>query len=244
MTSSRSGLAVLLSRTWAIYRAQLAVVLVVAGGVVAVVDLILGAGLGQLAAGYRAAAPRGEQAVTLAAAWFVTLPLVSVMLARVVLDAVGGERPSARRAIRTGLDLFAPVLLVTLIWSVALVAGLLLLIVPAVYIAVSWYFVAQAVVLDDRRGLAAIARSGELVRGRWFSAALTGLSFQLAILIPQALAAVAFDEAARALDATAVLVAGDILVQTFSLPFVAIGATLFYLDLRAAPSPPARPPAS
>ena len=243
MTSSRVGVGVLLSRTWAIYRGHLGTVLAVAGGVVAVVDLILGAGLGQLAAGYRSSTPRGQQAVALAAAWFVTLPLVSVMLARVVLDAIGGEQPSARRAVRTGLDLFAPVLLVTLIWSVALVIGLLL-IVPAVYIAVSWYFIAQAVVLDDRRGFAAIARSAELVRGRWLWAALTGLTFQLAILIPQALAAVAFDDAARAVDSTAVLVAGDIVVQTFSLPFVAIGATLFYLDLRAAPSPAARPPAS
>ncbi len=243
MTRPRLGLAVLLSRTWAIYRGHLGTVLVVAGGVVAVVDLILGAGLGQLAAPYRASTPRGQQAVALAAAWFVTVPLVSVMLARVVLDAIAGEQPAARRAVRTGLDLFAPVLLVTLIWSVALVVGLLL-IVPGVYIAVAWYFVAQAVVLDDRRGPAAIARSGELVRGRWLWAALTGLTFQLAILIPQALAAVVFDDAARAVDSTAVLVAGDIVVQTFSLPFVAIGATLFYLDLRAGPAPAARPPAS
>jgi hypothetical protein len=128
----------------------------------------------------------------------------------------------------------------TVLWSLALAVGFLL-VIPGVYLAVSWYFVAQAVVLDDRRAAAALTRSGELVRGRWLRSALTGLAFQLGVLIPQGLAAVVFDAAARAADATAVLVAGDIFVQTFSLPFVAIGATLYYLDLRAVPAPAARP---
>jgi hypothetical protein len=39
-----------------------------------------------------------------------------------------------------------------------------------------------------------------------------------------------------------VLVVGDIVFQSFAVPFVAVGATLFYLDLRAAAVPqPAGP---
>lgn len=228
-----SWLPILFARTFGIYRAHLRMIVAVAAGVAAVVELILGLGLGQLTAGYRASSPIGEQAVEFAASAFVTTPLVTAMLARAVLDVVSGEQPSARRAIRCGLDLFAPLLIAMVLFVVALAAGFFALIIPGIYILVSWYFVAQAVVVDDRRGLAALARSGELVRGHWPAAALVGLAFQLAILIPGMVVSTAFDAAARGLDAAAVLVIGGIFVQAFSLPFVAIGATLFYLDLRA-----------
>jgi hypothetical protein len=231
------SLAFLFSRTWAIYRPHLRMVLAVAGGVVAVVDLILGLGLGQLTARYRTNSPPGGQAATFAAMALVTTPLITAMLARAVLDIVAGDQPSVRRSIRCGLDLFAPLLLAMVLWIGAVVAGVFALILPGLYILVSWYFVAQAVVVDDRRGLAALLRSGELVRGRWLGAALTGLAIQLAVLVPSSIAALVFDAAARQADAQAILVVGDIVVQTFTVPFVAIAATLFYLDLRAQVKP-------
>lgn len=232
---SSVGLAFLFSRTYAIYRAHLRVVVGVAGGVVLVADLILGLGLGQLTARYRPMQPVSQVIIAYAAMLFVTTPLVTAMLARAVLDVLAGTEPSARRAVRCGLDLFAPLLLAIVLYSVAVAAGFILLILPGVYIAVSCYFVAQAVVVDDRRGMAALARSAELVRGRWLRAVLTGLAFVVVVQIPGMLAQLLFDTAAHAADAGAVLVLGDVVVQTFTLPFVAIGATLFYLDLRAEP---------
>lgn len=236
------GIAALFSRTAAIYRAQLGMILAIAGCVVAAVDLILGLGLGQLDSGYRSDTPIGQQVATFAASALVTIPLITAMLARAVLDVVAGEAPSARRSVRCGLDVFAPLLLAVVCWIAAVAAGIFAFVLPGVYIAVSWYFVAQAVVIDDRRGLGALARSGELVRGRWPRAALTGLAFQLAMLVVGSLAGYAFTAGARAADAQAVLVLGDIVVQTFAIPFVAIGATLFYLDLRSEPHPEAARP--
>jgi hypothetical protein len=232
-----TALAFLFSRTAAIYRAHLPIVLAVAGGVVLIVDLILGIGLGQLTSPYRATSSTSQEVVTFAASALVTTPLITAMLARAVLDVVAGEQPSAARSIQCGLDLFAPLLVAVILWIAALAAGLFALILPGIYISVSWYFVAQAVVVDDRRGLAALSRSGELVRGRWMTAALTGLAFQLAILVAGSLVGYAFSVAASAVDADAVLVLGDIIFQSFAIPFVAIGATLFYLDLRATAVP-------
>ncbi|MCA1688925.1 MAG: hypothetical protein LC720_00260 [Actinobacteria bacterium] len=243
MSSAGLGVGLLLSRSWAIYRAHLGMILQVAGGVVVVVDLILAAGLGQLTAGYDASSSSGGQVVSIAASAFVTTPLITAMLARAVLDVAAGEQPSVRRSVRCGLDLFAPLLIVMVLWAAAVFAGLLALFIPGIYIAVSWYFGAQAVVIDDRRGLAALARSGELVRGRWWRAAATGVVLQVAVLIPGSVVSVVFDEAARAANSTAILVLGGIVAQTFALPFVAIGATLFYLDLRSGPRPPPRRPA-
>lgn len=244
MSAQSIGLASLFSRTFAIYRAHLPLIVAVAGGVVVVVDLILGLGLGQLTSGYEKSSPVGEQAVRFAASALVTTPLITAMLVRAVLDIVAGEEPSARRAVECGLDLFAPLLLAMVLWIAALIVGIFALVIPGIYVLVSWYFVAQAVVVDDRRGAAALARSGELVRGRWLQAALTGVGVQLAVLIPGSVVSLAFDAAARAADAGAILVVGDIVIQTFALPFVAIGATLFYLDLRAEPRPAVSPPAA
>jgi hypothetical protein len=244
VSPSGLGLAFLLSRTFAIYRSHMPMILSLSGGVVAVVDLILGVGLGQLASGYRASPPLSERLVSTAAGLLVTTPLITAMLARAVLDVVAGEPPSARRSMRCGLDLFGPLLIAMVMFIAAVFAGVFALVIPAIYISVSWYFVAQAVVVDDRRGLAALARSGELVRGRWLRTAMVGLAFQLVAELFGALATLGFDAAARAADAGAVLVAGAILVQTVTLPFVAIGATLYYLDLRAAGRPAAARPAS
>ncbi len=58
------------------------------------------------------------------------------------------------------------------------------------------------------------------------------------MLVPSQLVALVFDAAARQADAAAILVVGDIVIQSFSVPFLAIGATLFYLDLRARGQPP------
>jgi hypothetical protein len=229
------GLGGLLSRTVGLFRAHLWMFVAIAGGVVAVVDLILGVGLGELTSGYRSESSSSAGLITLAASAFVTTPLITAMLAQAVVDIVAGEQPSAGRAVQRGLDLFAPILIVILLYLAAVLAGFFAFVLPGVYIAVSWYFVAQAVVVDDRRGFAALARSAELVRGNWWRAVGAGLAFNLIVAIPSSIVTVAFDAAARAADAEGILVLGDIVYQAFALPFVAVGATLFYLQLRDRP---------
>jgi hypothetical protein len=210
----------------------------IAGGVVAVVDLIIGLGLGELSSGYTSQTSSGPALITFAASAFVTTPLITAMLAQAVVDIVAGRQPSAGAAVQRGLDLFAPLLLVIVLYVTAVIAGFFAVIVPGVFIGVSWYFAPQAVVVDDRRGFGALARSGELVRGHWWRALGAGLVFNVAIAIPSSVVNVIFATAARAADADALVVVGDIVSQAFALPFLAVGATLFYLHLRDAPRPP------
>jgi hypothetical protein len=209
----------------------------IAGGVVAVVDLILGVGLGELTSRYRSQAASGVGAITLAASAFVTTPLITAMLAQAVIDIRAGGEPSTSGAVQRGLDLFAPILLVLVLYLAAVLAGFFAFVVPGVFVAVSWYFVAQAVVVDGARGFAALARSSELVRGNWWRALATGLVFNIAVAIPSSVVNIVFELAGRAVDAEAVVVVGDIVYQAFALPFVAVGATLFYLQLRDEPRP-------
>ncbi len=230
------GLGGLLTEAVDLFRSHLWMFVGIAGGVAAVVNLILGFGLGELASRYHEQTSQSVGFIKLAAAAAVTTPLITAMLARAVLDIRAGEAPSASRAVQAGLDLFAPILLTILLYIGAVFAGFLL-IVPGIYLGVSWYFVAQAVVVDGRRGVGALARSGELVKGNWWRALAAGLLFNIIVAVPSQLLNVAFDAAARAADAEGVLVVGEIVFQAFSLPFVAIGATLFYLRLRDEPRP-------
>jgi hypothetical protein len=225
-------------RSARLYRAHIWMFVAIAGGVVAVVDVILGVGLGELTSRYQSDPSSANGVITLAASAFVTTPLITAMLAQAVVDIRAGEPGSATGAVQRGLDLFAPVLIVIILYVAAVIAGFFAFIVPGVYIAVSWYFVAQAVVIDGRRGFAGLARSGELVRGNWWRALSAGLLFNVAVAIPSSALKVVFAAAAKAADAQGILVVGDIVYEAFALPFVAVGATLFYLQLRDAPRSP------
>jgi hypothetical protein len=236
-TASGSGIGDLFNQAARLFRAHLWTFVAISGGVVAFVDLVLGVGLGELTSGYRSRTASGVDVITLAASAFVTTPLITGMLAQAVVDVRAGGVPTAGRAVQRGLDLFAPILFVILLYLAAVVAGFFAFVAPGVFFGVSWYFVAQAVVVDDCRGFRALARSGELVRGNWWRALATGLVFNVAVAIPSSVVNIVFELAAKAADSEGIVVLGDIVYQAFALPFVAIGATLFYLRLRDEPRP-------
>ena len=109
----------------------------------------------------------------------------------------------------------------------------------------SWYFVVQAVVIDGDRGFAPIARSAALVRGHWWQSLGTGVAFVLvAGLVPQLVLDFAFTPVARSANSYAVVVLVVAIARVIALPFVAIGSTLYYLQLReaAAVAPSGTPP--
>ena len=218
-----------------IYRAQLPRVLALAGGVALIVELILALGLGDLTASYGRRSTAGSGVIALVASGLVTTPLVAAMITSLVLDVGAGREPQGRRALQAGLDVFAALLAAVLIYAAVVFAGTLAFVVPGLWVAVLCFFVAQAVVIDGRRGTQALMRSAELVAGRWWRTLGTGLAFYLIVALPGIVIAVAFDALARAADAQALVVAGNVVYDTLALPLLAIGATLYYLELRANP---------
>ncbi|MGI8558106.1 MAG: hypothetical protein ACR2ND_07325 [Solirubrobacteraceae bacterium] len=240
MSESRSldrarTLAELLEDSFQLYRAHVALLLVLAGGVALVVDGILAVGLGELTASYRGQSPAREQTITLIASGLVKTPLLAAMIAYVVLDLRASKAPSARRAAQAGLDVFAPLLLAVLLYVAVVAAGSLAFLLPGVWIAVLCFFVPQAVVVDGLRGTATLMRSAELVAGRWFRTLGRGLVFYAIVAVPGLGLTLAFDALARAAHAEALVVLGNVLYDTLALPLLGIGATLYYLELRENP---------
>ena len=110
--------------------------------------------------------------------------------------------------------------------------GLVLLVVPGVYLAVRWYFVPQAVMVDGARGTRALKRSGELVRGHWWRTFGLLVAANLAAVIPGVILVTPFEAIASSADRAVWSLVGTVATETITAPFVALFSTLLYYDLR------------
>jgi hypothetical protein len=120
-----------------------------------------------------------------------------------------------------------------LIAAAGIAVGLAALVLPGLYLLVRWLFVAQCVVIEDKRGFDALARSGQLIRDNWLRSFKIVLVTQLIAAIPAILVSVPLAAAAESADRELPRLAGDMLVDVVTVPFVAIVTTLLYYDLRA-----------
>jgi len=94
--------------------------------------------------------------------------LVTAMHVAAVQDVAAGLRPRVRRAAGRALRAFPAVAAVVAAYLFVTWMGLFLLVVPGVWIAVRWYFGAQAVVADGRRLGDALDVSERLTEGAWW----------------------------------------------------------------------------
>jgi hypothetical protein len=122
--------------------------------------------------------------------------------------------------------------------EVVLVVLLLLSVVGiplAVHLLVRWAFVAQTAVIEEHPARAALARSAELVRGRWWRVfGITATVNVLAVLSgPVVGVTVLLTATSASLDAINVI---GSLVYMFTIPLAAVAITLLYFDLVERPA--------
>jgi len=227
----------LLRASFELYRRHVRLVLIVTVPVVILVTGLTALGLGELGARVRPAPPLRDTYIDLAASQLVTAPLITAILARLVVLTGRGETVSATNVVADALEAFPAVLLVIVAWLVVSLVGFASFIVPGVYVFVSWYFVVQAVVIDGDRGFAPIRRSAGLVRGHWWQSAVIGVAFSLAALVPRLVIVYALTPLASSANSYAIVVFAAAIASVVALPFLAIGATLYYLYLRDEATP-------
>lgn len=226
----------LISSTLAMTRAHAGALFGAAALVVVVVDVLTAIVLHRIGGPYRQPTNTAVLVADLAAL-LVTAPLVNVTVTRLLLDAAAGRRPSARSALERGLDGFAPALGAVVLWIAALAATFMLLPL-AIFLLVQLYFAVQAVAAESLNPFAAIARSWELVRGRWLRTcgrliAVTALFGLLPALVVSSL----LDPIARAIDLQAAGVAADVISQSIVIAPLGVAVALIFFDLRATPAP-------
>jgi hypothetical protein len=208
--------------------------LALSAAIVVPVHLIVeGVGMEQLTAGFDDSPDAAEAIIPTLVSFLVVAPLINAICIHALHSVGDGERPRTRRALAQGLEDFAPIFFAVVLAGIGIALGLVLLILPGVYVAVRWYFVPQAVVVESKRGTAALVRSGELVRGMWWRTFGLVLLANLAAFLPGVLLITPFDAIADNTDRAVWSLVGTMATEMITAPFVALFSTLLYYDLRA-----------
>lgn len=208
--------------------------LAISFAVVAPVQLIVsGIGLEQLTGPYSAELGAAELAISTSVSFLVIAPLITATAIHALTTIGAGERPRAVASLQAGLDVFAPVFLALTLAAAGIALGVIVFILPGIYLAVRWFFVPQTVVLEGARGSAALRASTAVTKDAWWRAFAIVLVANLAATVPALLVATPAAALAEAVDLQVVALAGSILTETLTAPFVALVGTLLYFDLKA-----------
>jgi hypothetical protein len=216
----------------AIYFRHFLLFIAASAAVVVPVELVVdGIGLDMLAGSYDESLTAAELVVPSLVQFLVVLPIVTA-IAIYALDALArGERPSTGRVLRKGFEAFTPLFAAVVLAGLGIVVGLLALVVPGVFLAVRWYFVPQAVVIDGARGPDALRRSGDLVQGFWWRTFGLVVLANIAIVIPGVILLEPFRALAESTDRAAWELVGSIVSTSITAPFLALFSTFLYYDV-------------
>jgi hypothetical protein len=149
-------------------------------------------------------------------------------ITRAVAAEVVGEDPGVEQSYRFGFHRLGSVLLVSVLVGLATIGGLILLVIPGIYIGVRLAVSIEALVVEGRRGTQAMSRSWELVGGHWWHAFGTLLVAALLTGLVNALITAPFGATSWFVQAVVAAIA-----TTITLPYGALVGVLLYLDLRA-----------
>jgi hypothetical protein len=223
----------LIADGFSLYFREFRTFFLIAAAVVVPVELIVGGiGLGQLMSDYDASPSVAESLIPIFTSLLVIAPLTTAMSIYALLEVSDGRRPRATETIQHGLDVFAPLLLVMVLYAAGVAVGLLLLIVPGIYLLVRWSFCIQAVVVDGRRVLDALRRSAELVDGSWWRVFGVTLAANFLVGALSAVVGAPFLAAADSSGSAVYRLIGQTIGGVLFAPPAALITTLLYFDQR------------
>jgi hypothetical protein len=153
-------------------------------------------------------------------------------ITRTIATEVAGQDLGVEQSYRFGFARLGPILVVSILVGLATLLGLIVFIIPGIYIGVRLAVSTQALVVEDKRGTEAMRRSWELVGGHWWHAAFTLLVAGLITAVVNAVITAPFSAGAWLVQGVAAAVATIV-----TLPFGALVGVLLYLDLRARKEP-------
>ena len=127
---------------------------------------------------------------------------------------------------RFGLARFWSIVLVGLLTGLAILAGFLLLVIPGFFVLTRLTCTLPALVIEDKRGSAALSRSWNLVAG--FGWKVFGTIFVAGLMtgLISSLLTAPFG------DSTVLRIVGQSIASVVTMPYTALVGILIYLDLR------------
>jgi hypothetical protein len=158
----------------------------------------------------------------------LTYLVLTGAITRAVAAEVAGEDPSVEQSYRFGFHRLGSVLLVSVLVGLATIGGLILFIIPGIYIGVRLAVSVEALVVEGRRGTQAMGRSWELVGGHWWHAFGALVVAGLLTGVVNALITTPFNNTGWFVQAIAAAIA-----TVITMPYSVLVGVLLYLDLRA-----------
>lgn len=119
--------------------------------------------------------------VLAAVAIILFLALSSIALMRSIVDVRNNDYQGLRSAYKKSLPLFGPYLLIAVVANMAILGGYFALIIPGIALVVYLSFSYLVFVDQNKRGLAALTGSWELVSGKWWRTLGRFIVFLLAV---------------------------------------------------------------
>jgi hypothetical protein len=161
------------------------------------------------------------------------LGIVQAATARAMVALDVGEPVGIVRAYRLAADSVVPLLgaLVIAALAVSLLVSSFFLIPIGIWLAGRWALIAPVIELEDVRALAALRRSGRLVRGHWLKVASLIVAGGALVLVLGPLIGALLILATGAPFWLVNVFAG--LIYAVTMPFVAITTAYVYFDVRA-----------
>lgn len=222
----------LIADAFGVYFREFRTFFLISVAVVVPVELIVnGIGLGQLTSPYDKTPPVAQALIQQATYALVITPLVAAMSITALLDVAEGRRPRALPAIQRGLDVFPPLLLVLVLYWLGVGIGLLA-ILPGIYLLVAGSLGTPATVIEKRRGIEAIRRSMELVRGSWWRVLGVVVLSNFLTAGVAALIGAPFLGAAESTGSAAFQLVGNTIGGVLLAPPAALIVCLLYFDQR------------
>ena len=162
-----------------------------------------------------------------AAAYLVSTAILQTAVTRATIVDLRGEKPTFADCFGMALILFFPLLGLSLLATLGIVVGLVLLIVPGILLVLRWAVVVPVLVQERRGVLDSMARSRDLTKGsRW---ALLGL--WLITIVVSALASLVINRIAIPFNVTLGL-ATEASVRTALLVLSTVVSAVSYVELR------------
>jgi hypothetical protein len=175
--------------------------------------------------------------VTLLIGFFVSLVLTASTV-KAVSDAYLGNVPNVRDSILFALRRIRSLIWLYFVLGVGLALAAIALVIPAIWLYVSWSVATPVLLLEDVRGTAALRRSFRLVRRRWWPAAGVLLMAFVIVGVAEFVIAGLLAVIPLAIDDSSVLLAvvastiSSVLVAAAVKPVQAAITTILYFDLR------------
>lgn len=153
-------------------------------------------------------------------------------------DAYLGHHPKAGESLKFAGQRIGSLLWVAFLTLIVILIGFILMVIPGIYLSIALIVVVPSLMLEDARGLQALRRSRELVKGRWwrtFGIIILGLFVIPAVL--QVILGIIFgltffaniDTVTMRLFVEHMI---NVLGSVITTPFQAAILTVLYFDLR------------